>query len=83
MNTAEFAQELNTTPRVARKFLRSITPKDDQPGKGSRWDLPSTKREVTKLKKQFDSWKAAQEKANDEDADSTDEETDAEVTDEV
>lgn len=78
MNTTEFAQELDTTPRVARKFLRSITPKDEQPGKGSRWELPSTKRELNRLKKQFTDWTAAQVKETDEVADA-----EVEVTDEV
>jgi hypothetical protein len=56
----EFAATVDSTGREVRKFLRSITPKDEQPGKGSRWELPTGKREVTKLEKQFSNWKAEQ-----------------------
>jgi hypothetical protein len=78
MNTTAFASELGTDSRTARKFLRSITPKDEQPGKGSRWELPEGKREINALKKQFNTWKEAQVKAE---ADSEDQVAD-EVTDE-
>lgn len=57
----EFAVTVDSTGREVRKFLRSITPKDEQPGKGSRWELPGTKREVAKLQKQFADWKAKQD----------------------
>lgn len=65
ITTAEFAQALETDPRTVRKFLRSITPKDEQPGKGSRWSLPANKQSVNKLSKQFRDWSAkqAEEKA--------------------
>jgi hypothetical protein len=65
MTTNEFATELDTTPRTLRKFLRSITPKDEQPGKGSRWVLPANATELRKAKKQFSDWSAkqAEEKA--------------------
>lgn len=56
----EFAVQVQSTGREVRKFLRSITPKDEQPGKGSRWELPTGKREVTKLEKQFSGWKTEQ-----------------------
>lgn len=79
ITTAEFAEALGTNPREARKFLRDITPKDEQPGKGSRWVLEGNKRELTKMKKRFDEWSEA--KAKPEPA--TDEvETDEEPTDE-
>lgn len=61
MTTAQAAEKLETTPRTLRKFLRTITPKDAQPGKGSRWTLEA--RDVTKMRKQFNEWKAAQEAA--------------------
>lgn len=60
MTPAEFALEVESDGKTVRKFLRSITPKDEQPGKGSRWSLPGTAREVQKLKKQFSEWNAAQ-----------------------
>lgn len=78
MTTNELATELETSSRNLRKFLRAITPKDEQPGKGSRWVLPGNVREVTKLRKQFDEWaaKQAEEKAAREAAKA---ESDAEV----
>lgn len=60
MTTNEFATELGTDSRTLRKFLRSITPKDEQPGKGSRWVLPATAAAIKKSKKQFDEWSAKQ-----------------------
>lgn len=56
----EFAVTVDSTGREVRKFLRSITPRDEQPGKGSRWALPGNKSQVTKLQKQFATWKKAQ-----------------------
>lgn len=52
----ELANELGTDSRTVRKFLRKITPKDEQPGKGARWSIDGTKRSVNKLRKQFDEW---------------------------
>lgn len=51
INIADLATELNTDPRTARKFMRSVTPADAQPGKGSRWSIE--KREVRSLKSKF------------------------------
>ena len=68
MTPAQFAETVKSDGRTVRKFLRSITPKDEQPGKGSRWELPGTKREMGKLQKQFADWTAAQEKARAEKA---------------
>ena len=61
LTPTEFAATVASDGRTVRKFLRSITPKDEQPGKGSRWSLPGTKREVAKLQKQFHDWEAALE----------------------
>jgi hypothetical protein len=60
---AEFAVEVDSDGRTVRKFLRSVTPKDEQPGKGSRWALPGTKRDITRMKKQFAEWTAKQDEA--------------------
>lgn len=60
MTTNELATELETDGRTLRKFLRSVTPKDEQPGKGARWVLPGNVREVAKMRKQFDEWTARQ-----------------------
>lgn len=51
ITVAELALDLDTDARTARKFLRSITPKESQPGKGSRWSIE--KREVRALRKKF------------------------------
>lgn len=64
MTPTEFASEVNSDGRTVRKFLRSITPKENQPGKGSRWVLEGNKRELTKLKKQFTEWSATQAEEN-------------------
>lgn len=59
ITTAEFAEAMETDTRTVRKFLRSITPKDEQPGKGSRWVLEGNKRSLTAMKKRFDEWDEA------------------------
>jgi len=51
INIAELATALDTDARTARKFMRSITPREGQPGKGSRWSIE--KREVAPLKRKF------------------------------
>jgi hypothetical protein len=66
ITTAEMASELGTDGRTLRKFLRSITPKEEQPGKGSRWVLEGNKRDISKMRKQFSDWTAAQEKPAEE-----------------
>lgn len=55
--TAQLAETFETTPRTLRKFLRS---QDMGVGKGSRYALPGTKREVTALQKRFNTWVEAQ-----------------------
>jgi len=56
ITVADLATDLNTDPRTARKFLRTITPRDEQPGKGSRWSIE--KRQVASLRKKFASYLA-------------------------
>lgn len=63
MTPAEFAVEVDSDGRTVRKFLRATTPKEQHPGKGARWTLPGTAREVTKLKKQFGEWTNSQAEA--------------------
>lgn len=75
--TTTLAADFDTTPRTLRKFLRS---QDMGVGKGSRYSLPTTKREVNALRKGFDAWKAAQDAKKAPALDSADcPETDAEV----
>lgn len=57
---AEFAEIVESDGRTVRKFLRANTPKEEQPGKGSRWQLDGTKRGVDKLRRQFNEWSTAQ-----------------------
>ena len=54
--TTTLAADFDTTPRELRKFLRS---EGMGVGKGSRYALPTTKREVNALKKRFDAWAEA------------------------
>lgn len=56
ITVSEFATELDTDARTARKFLRSVTDADSQPGKGGRWSIE--KREVRSLKSKFAKWGA-------------------------
>lgn len=56
MTTTELATALDTSPRTLRKFLRA---EGKGVGKGSRYALPSSKREVASLAKRFDAWTAA------------------------
>jgi hypothetical protein len=51
MTVTEFAAHLDTDARTARKFLRSVTPADEQPGKGGRWAIE--KRDARSLTKKF------------------------------
>jgi len=53
---AELAEKFETDGRTVRKFLRSITPRDEQPGKGGRWSIDGTAKNVNKLRKQFSDW---------------------------
>ena len=52
----EFATSIESTPREVRKFLRAVTPADEQPGKGGRWGIE--KRQVRSLTKKFADWQA-------------------------
>jgi hypothetical protein len=66
MNTTELAAAIDTTPRTLRKFLRA---EGAGVGKGSRYALPSSKREVASLAKRFAEWDAARTPATDAPAD--------------
>lgn len=82
ITVSEFATELDTDPRTARKFLRSVTPADDQPGKGSRWAIE--KRDIRSLRSKFTKWTTAQEAAkNDRIAQNAEKATKVTITEEV
>jgi predicted transcriptional regulator len=68
MTPTEIAEEFGTTGREVRKFLRSITPKDSQPGKGSRWSIDANATQLKKLRKLFEEWAAAKAEKVAEDA---------------
>lgn len=69
ITVTELALTLDTDARTARKFLRSITPADAQPGKGSRWSIE--KREVRSMKSQFTKFMIAADAAKAAKADAT------------
>lgn len=50
----EFALQVESDARTVRKFLRDVTPKDEHPGKGSRWAIEN--RRVRSLAKKFQKW---------------------------
>ncbi|WNO27756.1 MerR-like helix-turn-helix DNA binding domain protein [Microbacterium phage Huwbert] len=66
MTVNELATKLETSPRTTRKFLRSITPKDEQPGKGKRWSIE--KRDVRGLVKKFADFQTEHMRGVDDDA---------------
>lgn len=55
------AEAINANPKELRAFLRSITPRDAQPGKGARWALPGTKQDIARYRKDFARWSAEQD----------------------
>ena len=52
INIQDLSTALEANPRTVRKFLRSVTPVEDQPGKGGRWQIE--KKNLRSLKKQFE-----------------------------
>lgn len=66
----EFALQVESDARTVRKFLRDVTPRDEHPGKGSRWAIEN--RQVRSLTKKFRNWdeerKAAESDETPEDA---------------
>lgn len=60
MTTKDFAAEIGTDPKTLRKYLRDTTPRDQHPGKGSRWVLPGTKTALTAARKGFAKWQKEQ-----------------------
>lgn len=77
MTTNEIAVAFDTTPRTLRKFLRSTESGIESVGKGSRYSLPSSKRELNSLNKRFTAWndallaKKVEKGSTDENVDST------------
>ena len=83
ITVTDLADELNTDARTARKFLRSVTPSEEQPGKGGRWQIE--KRDIRSLRSKFSKFaevEAARKEAKVEEAapEGDAEETDLEPT---
>lgn len=72
ITTTELAAEFNTTPRELRKFLRAD---GKGVGKGARYALPATKRDIKSMRTRFDAWSAAKEEAR-----NTPEPTESDIT---
>jgi hypothetical protein len=60
LSAKEAARELGTDARTFRKFMRAITPKEDQPGQGNRYAIEE--KQLKKLRKQFTDWSAPKAK---------------------
>jgi len=54
LSAKEAAIELGTDARTFRKFMRAVTPKEDQPGQGNRYAIEQ--KQLKQLRKQFDDW---------------------------
>ena len=57
MTVPELATLLSTDGKTTRRFLRSITPKDGQPGKGGRWIIDED--QLDNLRDKYNSYRAA------------------------
>lgn len=56
LTIAELATALDADARTTRRFLRSITPKEQQPGKGGRWAIE--KKQLASLRKAYAAYAA-------------------------
>lgn len=59
MTVPELATLLSTDGKTTRRFLRSITPKEGQPGKGGRWIIDEDR--LDDLRDKYNSYRAADE----------------------
>lgn len=59
MTVPELATLLSTDGKTTRRFLRSITPKEGQPGKGGRWIIDED--QLDNLRDKYNSYRAADE----------------------
>lgn len=76
--TSDIADELGTTPRELRKFLRSDSSGITPVGKGRRYALPASKREIAALAKKFAKWDEARTAAASTESDISEEVTETE-----
>jgi len=63
---ATLAAEFGTNPKELRKFLRTPESGIEPVGKGARYNIELTPAATTKLRKKFQDWSAAAEKAREE-----------------
>jgi hypothetical protein len=63
---ATLATEFGTNPKELRKFLRTPESGIEPVGKGARYNIELTPAATTKLRKKFQDWSAAAEKAREE-----------------
>lgn len=61
LSAKEAARELGTDARTFRKFMRSMLPKEEQPGQGNRYHIEEA--QLKKLKSQFEEWSKPKAKA--------------------
>jgi hypothetical protein len=61
LSAKEAAREIGCDARTFRKFMRSITAKEDQPGQGNRYSIEQ--RQMSRLKRQFAEWNTPKPKA--------------------
>lgn len=68
LTTTEVATEFGTDARTLRKFLRS---EERGVGKGARYALPGSKRDLTAMRKRFTAWDEARKAPVQDDAPET------------
>jgi hypothetical protein len=61
LSAKEAAIELGIDARTFRKFMRAVTPEEDQPGQGNRWHVET--KDIKKLKKKYADWSRPKAKA--------------------
>lgn len=81
LSAKQMAIELETDARTFRKFMRDITPKEDQPGQGKRWTFEGTKKSINGLKKKFAAWQdeKAPKVVEEEEVDDVEEDIEVEI----
>lgn len=56
LTPADLAERFNSDPKTIRRFLRSLIPADNRPGKGRRWVLSDDKKTMDALHARFTAW---------------------------
>jgi hypothetical protein len=66
LSAKEAARELGTDARTLRKFMRAVTPKEEQPGQGNRYHIEEET--IPSLKEQFAAWSKPKTRATEPEA---------------